>query len=141
MSSFVLSGDVHVILGLLRIRVLIMCGKRGRRNQKSIQCDHCEQWFHARCTGIKNEEYFNLTQPELNWESMSSNPSNTMTQQSPKGDINFQVLKGQAGSIQSKHTVKVKIQFPDVELSYSAGIGSLFSMRSMSFRRYLCKAE
>ena len=56
----ILAGDVSTNPG----PVLDPCGicSRGcRRNQKAIQYDNCDSWFHAKCTGMTNDEYADLS--------------------------------------------------------------------------------
>ena len=55
-----LAGDVSVNPGPFRDPCGV-CSKGCRKNQKAIQCDDCEVWFHAKCTGVTNGEYANLS--------------------------------------------------------------------------------
>ena len=34
-----------------------VCSKGCRKNQKAIQCDSCDGWFHAKCINMKTSEY------------------------------------------------------------------------------------
>ena len=44
-----------------------LCSKICRRNQKAIQCDECDAWYHAKCMGMSNTEYANLCSPSTTW--------------------------------------------------------------------------
>jgi len=38
-----------------------------KRNDKAIQCDDCDQWIHARCTGIDKDTYIKLQKSYDKW--------------------------------------------------------------------------
>ena len=44
-----------------------LCSKICRRNQKAIQCDECDTWYHAKCMDMSNTEYANLCNPSSTW--------------------------------------------------------------------------
>ena len=45
-----------------------MCPKGCRNNQRAIQCDECNVWFHTKCSGISNGEYADLrANQNMNW--------------------------------------------------------------------------
>ena len=37
-----------------------LCHKQVIENQKGIQCNNCENWVHAKCSGTTNKEYQQL---------------------------------------------------------------------------------
>ena len=41
-----------------------VCSKNVNKNQKAIQCDHCNSWSHASCSGISKSEYESLVQED-----------------------------------------------------------------------------
>ena len=44
------------------------CLKGCRRNQKAIQCDECQGWFHAKCINMSSIEYnYHLQDTDSNW--------------------------------------------------------------------------
>ena len=62
----ILSGDVSLNPGPTTDPCEI--SKKGSTgNQRAVQCDECDLWFHAKCTGITNEEFKNIAQPNINW--------------------------------------------------------------------------
>ena len=48
-----------------------VCSKGRRKNQKAIQCDSCDGWFHAKCINMKSTEYSQLCNDSMAWECMS----------------------------------------------------------------------
>ena len=61
-----LAGDVSLNPGPI-IDPCAVCKKGCRRNQRAVQCDECDLWYHAKCTGITNEDYKSIAQPRANW--------------------------------------------------------------------------
>ena len=51
-----LAGDVSLNPGPI-IDQCAVCKKGCRRNQRAVQCDECDLWYHAKCSGITNEDY------------------------------------------------------------------------------------
>ena len=45
-----------------------VCYKGCRKNQKAIQCDSCDGWFHAKCIGVDSKEYIELSDNSKCWE-------------------------------------------------------------------------
>ena len=45
-----------------------VCSKGCRKNQKAIQCDSCDGWFHAKCINMKTTEYSRLCNASMAWE-------------------------------------------------------------------------
>ena len=41
-----------------------MCSKNVNKNQKAIQCNQCDFWFHASCNGISKKEYESFVQED-----------------------------------------------------------------------------
>ena len=56
-SLVLLSGDIN--LSPVKDRCFL-CNKGFRSNQKAVQCDSCDNWYHVKCIGMKNCEYFDL---------------------------------------------------------------------------------
>ena len=66
-----LSGDISENPGPVKDPCGV-CSKGCRKNQKAIQCDDCNVWFHAKCTGVNKTEYANLSaRPNTNWTCMN----------------------------------------------------------------------
>ena len=61
-----LAGDVSLNPGPI-IDPCAVCKKGCKRNQRAVQCDECDLWYHAKCTGITNEDYKSIAQPRANW--------------------------------------------------------------------------
>ena len=61
-----LSGDVSLNSGPI-VDPCAVCKKGCRRNQRAVQCDESDWWYHARCTCITNDDYKNIAQPGANW--------------------------------------------------------------------------
>ena len=38
-----------------------------KRNQKGLQCDQCNQWFHTRCCSIDDQTYNSLADTSCMW--------------------------------------------------------------------------
>lgn len=56
-SLILLSRDIN--LSPVKDRCFL-CNKGFRSNQKAVQCDSCDNWYHVKCVGMKNCEYFDL---------------------------------------------------------------------------------
>ena len=54
-----LAGDVMTNPGPVK-DPCVVCHKGCRQNQKAIQCDSCDEWFHAKCINMKTTEYSEL---------------------------------------------------------------------------------
>ena len=66
-----LSGDISENPGPVKDPCGV-CSKGCRKNQKAIQCDDCDVWFHAKCTGVNKTEYANLSaRSNTNWTCMN----------------------------------------------------------------------
>ena len=37
-----------------------LCSKGCRKNQRAVQCDDCDTWYHAKCIHMGMDEYINL---------------------------------------------------------------------------------
>ena len=62
----ILAGDVSLNPGPIR-DPCVLCAKGCRMNQKAVQCDECDRWFHAKCMNMKNHEYFIASDLTANW--------------------------------------------------------------------------
>ena len=60
-----LAGDVDTNPGPMDI--CKSCSKGCRRNQKAIECDHCENWYHMKFINMANLEFLHLTNPKASW--------------------------------------------------------------------------
>ena len=49
----------------------VFCKKGCRSNQRAIQCDECDSWYHAKCIDMTKREYKNLTDPSSSWICMT----------------------------------------------------------------------
>ena len=66
-SLIILCGDVSLNPGPVE-DPCFLCKKECRSNQKAVQCDDCDNWYHVKCIGMKNCEYFDLvSDPSVNW--------------------------------------------------------------------------
>ena len=45
----------------------VICNKAVKRNQKGIQCDHCDLWYHTKCCSIGDEMYQILANSSCTW--------------------------------------------------------------------------
>ena len=57
----ILSGDIELNPGPTYKYPCVRCEKPVRRNQKGIQCDTCDKWYHSNCVPISDAEYFRLS--------------------------------------------------------------------------------
>ena len=55
----ILCGDVSLNPGPTRYPCTV-CDKPVRSNQRSLQCDNCQLWSHADCTGVSGALYAEL---------------------------------------------------------------------------------
>ena len=62
----VLAGDLELNPGPVS-NPCGLCQKGCRSNQRAIQCDQCDRWFHAKCLHMSQEEYSRLGEPSLTW--------------------------------------------------------------------------
>lgn len=65
----VLAGDIQQNPGPVK-DACVVCAKGCRKNQKAIQCDLCDQWFHAKCIDMKASEYNTLSDSTKTWQCM-----------------------------------------------------------------------
>ena len=65
-SLVLLSGDVMSNPGPVSDPCSV-CYMGCRINQKAIQCDSCDGWFHAKCTGMDSKEYIELSDNSKRW--------------------------------------------------------------------------
>ncbi len=63
----ILSGDVALNPGPVKDPCAV-CQKGCRQNQKAIQCDLCDEWSHAKCIGMNNTEYYELSHSSMPWQ-------------------------------------------------------------------------
>lgn len=62
-----LSGDVSSNPGPVKDPCAV-CSKGCRSNQKAVQCDECNKWYHAKCMNMGFDEYHSLVINESsNW--------------------------------------------------------------------------
>ena len=119
-----LDGDIHPNPGPARYPCRD-CNKAVRSNQKGIQCDGCDQWYHIACIDMSVTTYHSLSDPTLLWNchhcelchfsdsffDPESDDANTQTSladeqlipsHSTKGSINISGLFFNARSIKNK---------------------------------------
>lgn len=68
-SLVLLSGDAMSNPGPVSDPCFV-CYKGCRKNQKAIQCDSCDGWFHAKCIGMDSVEYTELDDDSKRWDCM-----------------------------------------------------------------------
>lgn len=62
-----LAGDINLNPGPPRDPCCV-CLKGCRKNQKAIQCDECQGWFHAKCISMPSSEYnLHALSNDSNW--------------------------------------------------------------------------
>ena len=54
-----------------------LCLKTCRRNQRAIQCDMCDIWYHAKCVNMSKADYLEQTDESKSWECNKCLFSNT----------------------------------------------------------------
>ena len=52
----VLTGDVSLNPGS-KTDPCVLCAKGCRKNQRAVQCDECDRWFHSKCIIMNHREY------------------------------------------------------------------------------------
>ena len=57
LTVLLLGGDIHLNPGPNWKYPCETCNKPVKRNQKGIQCDHCDLWYHTKCCSIGDEIY------------------------------------------------------------------------------------
>ena len=62
-----IAGDIERNPGPIKDPCCV-CSKGCHRNQRAIQCDECNGWFHARCVYMKKAEYNKLSNTSLSWQ-------------------------------------------------------------------------
>ena len=62
-----LSGDVESNPGPGPKFPCGVCSRAVKLNQKGIQCDACDVWFHTKCDRLPDSEYMRLTNTEDPW--------------------------------------------------------------------------
>ena len=45
----------------------VLWAKGCRANQKAVQCDECDRWFHAKCMNMNHREYLDVSDSTANW--------------------------------------------------------------------------
>ena len=65
-SLVVLAGDVSLNPGPIK-DPCVLCAKGCRANQKAVQCDDCDRWFHAKCMNMNHREYLDVSNSTANW--------------------------------------------------------------------------
>ena len=56
----VLAGDVSLNPGP-ETDHCALCTKGCRKNQRAVQCDECDRWFHAKCINMNHHEYLDIS--------------------------------------------------------------------------------
>ena len=56
----VLAGDVSLNPGP-GTDPCALCTKGCRKNQRAVQCDVCDRWFHAKCINMNHREYLDIS--------------------------------------------------------------------------------
>ena len=56
----VLAGDVSLNPGP-ETDPCALCTKGCRKNQRAVQCDECDRWFHAKCINMNHREYLDIS--------------------------------------------------------------------------------
>ena len=56
----VLAGDVSLNPGP-ETDHCALCTKGCQKNQRAVQCDECDRWFHAKCINMNHHEYLDIS--------------------------------------------------------------------------------
>ena len=67
LSVLLLGGDIQLNPGPNWKYPCGVCNKAVRRNQKGIQCDHCDLWYHTKCCSIGDKMYQILANSSCTW--------------------------------------------------------------------------
>ena len=67
LTVLLLGGDIHLNPGPNWKYPCGTCNKLVKRNQKGIQCDHCDLWYHTKCCSIGDEIYNILANSPCVW--------------------------------------------------------------------------
>ncbi|XP_048586113.1 uncharacterized protein LOC125568277 [Nematostella vectensis] len=62
-----LGGDIQLNPGPKLKFPCGSCNKPVKSNQKGIQCDNCNLWYHTRCCSINDDLYYTLTASSCTW--------------------------------------------------------------------------
>ena len=65
----VLAGDVSLNPGP-ETDPCALCTKGCRKNQRAVQCDECDRWFHAKCINMNHREYLDISDLAAHWSCM-----------------------------------------------------------------------
>ena len=65
----VLAGDVSLNPGP-KTDPCALCAKGCRKNQRAVECDECDRWFHAKCISMNQREYLDASDLATNWSCM-----------------------------------------------------------------------
>ena len=65
----VLAGDVSLNPGP-ETDPCALCTKGCRKNQRAVQCDECDCWFHAKCINMNHREYLDISDLAAYWSCM-----------------------------------------------------------------------
>lgn len=66
-SLLLIAGDVHPHPGPQWKFPCGVCDKPVKRNQKGIQCDNCDKWYHNKCCHIDDTIYNTLANSSCSW--------------------------------------------------------------------------
>ena len=67
LSLLLLGGDIQLNPGPNWRYPCGVCNKPVKRNQKGIQCDHCDLWYHTKCCSVGDEMYHILANSSCTW--------------------------------------------------------------------------
>ena len=67
LNLLLLCGDISLNPGPNWKFPCSLCKGPVKSNQRGIQCDSCDFWFHSRCLGMNNDEYQQLANSSCSW--------------------------------------------------------------------------
>ena len=79
LSLLLVAGDISINPGPQWKFPCGFCSKPVKRNQRGIQCDNCDRWFHTRCCKIGDESYKILGLSSCIWICCDCNAANYST--------------------------------------------------------------
>ena len=67
LSLLLLGGDIELNPGPNWKFPCGSCNKPVKKNQKGIQCDQCNLWYHTKCCAVGDDSYYLLANSSCSW--------------------------------------------------------------------------